>query len=140
MAMVLACASMQFSTNSAIALSGLLCERAMIRIAFQSSPIRSLPPSDSSGLALLLFAIVTRIRRVACNSGTSGLSLHQDTHYTDGLQAGQGAALLHQLYQLGLRLPERLKSLSKYSVDFATAQTHSERVMRFFDRVTTNFG
>src|SRR6202521_5832016 len=93
MAMVLACASMQFSTNSAIALSGLLCERAMIRIAFQSSPIRSLPLSDSSGLAVLLFAIVTRIRRVECNSGTRGLSLHQATHYTDGLNAGQGAAL-----------------------------------------------
>src|ERR1700682_6260486 len=92
MAMVLACASMQFSTNSAIALSGLLCERAMIRIAFQSSPIRSLPLSDSSGLAVLLFAIVTIIRCVECNSGTSGLSLHQATHYTDGLNAGQGAA------------------------------------------------
>jgi hypothetical protein len=52
-----------------------------------------LPLSDSSGLAVLLFAIVTRIRRVECNSGTSGLSLHQTTHYTDGLNAGQGAAL-----------------------------------------------
>src|SRR5208283_2019578 len=43
--MVLACASMLFSTNSAIAFRGLLCERAMMRIAFQSSPIRSLPLS-----------------------------------------------------------------------------------------------
>jgi hypothetical protein len=34
-----------FSTNSAIALSGLLCESAMIRIAFQSSPMRGLPLS-----------------------------------------------------------------------------------------------
>src|SRR5271163_527098 len=34
---------MQFSTSSAIAFNGLLCDRAMIRIAFQSSPIRSLP-------------------------------------------------------------------------------------------------
>ena len=34
---------MLFSTNSAIAFSGLLCDSAMIRIAFQSSPIRSLP-------------------------------------------------------------------------------------------------
>jgi hypothetical protein len=34
---------MLFSTSSAIAFSGLLCDRAMIRIAFQSSPIRSLP-------------------------------------------------------------------------------------------------
>jgi hypothetical protein len=36
---------MLFSTNSAIALSGLLCDSAMIRIAFQSSPIRSFPVS-----------------------------------------------------------------------------------------------
>src|ERR1700730_9766898 len=34
---------MLFSTSSAIAFSGLLCDRAMILIAFQSSPIRSLP-------------------------------------------------------------------------------------------------
>ena len=45
MVMVVACASMLFSTNSAIALSGLLCDSAMIRIAFQSSPILSLPRS-----------------------------------------------------------------------------------------------
>jgi hypothetical protein len=32
-----------FSTSSAIALSGLLCDRAMMVIAFQSSPILSLP-------------------------------------------------------------------------------------------------
>src|SRR5262245_54356739 len=38
---------MQFSTNSAIAFSGLLCDSAMMRIAFQSSPIRSLPPAMS---------------------------------------------------------------------------------------------
>jgi len=42
---VLARASMLFSTNSAIAFSGLLCDSAMMRIAFQSSPILSLPPS-----------------------------------------------------------------------------------------------
>src|SRR6266436_8697576 len=60
MAMVLACASMLFSTNSAMALSGLLCESAMIRIAFQSSPIRNLPLSDLFDLAALVFATVTR--------------------------------------------------------------------------------
>src|SRR5438034_3202008 len=43
--MVLACASTLFSTNSAIAFSGFPCESAMIRIAFQSSPILSLPRS-----------------------------------------------------------------------------------------------
>src|SRR4051812_40082186 len=36
---------MLFSTNSAIAFKGLLCESAIIRIAFQSSPMRSLPLS-----------------------------------------------------------------------------------------------
>jgi hypothetical protein len=36
-------ASMLFSTNSATAFSGLSCESAMIVIAFQSSPMRSLP-------------------------------------------------------------------------------------------------
>src|ERR1700682_5539814 len=59
MATVLACASMQFSTNSAMALSGLLCERAMIRIAFQSSPIRNLPLSDSFDLVALIFATLS---------------------------------------------------------------------------------
>src|SRR5438309_2828407 len=36
---------MLFSTNSAIAFNGFPCESAMIRIAFQSSPILSLPRS-----------------------------------------------------------------------------------------------
>src|SRR6267142_3349031 len=43
--MAFACASILFSMNSAIAFKGLLCESAMMRIAFQSSPIRSLPLS-----------------------------------------------------------------------------------------------
>ncbi len=43
--MVAAFASTLFSTNSAIAFKGLLCESAMMRIAFQSSPILSLPRS-----------------------------------------------------------------------------------------------
>ena len=34
-----------FSTNSATAFSGLLCDSAMIVIAFQSSPMRSRPPA-----------------------------------------------------------------------------------------------
>jgi hypothetical protein len=34
---------MLFSTSSAIAFSGLLCDSAMMVIAFQSSPILSLP-------------------------------------------------------------------------------------------------
>ena len=45
MVMVFAWASIEFSTNSAIAFRGLLCESAMIRIAFQSSPMRSFPLS-----------------------------------------------------------------------------------------------
>jgi len=34
---------MLFSTNSAMAFRGLLSESAMMRMAFQSSPMRSLP-------------------------------------------------------------------------------------------------
>ena len=44
------------------------------------------------------------------------------------------------LHQLGLSLPERLKSLSKCSADSAIACTDSERVRRFPDRSVTNFG
>ena len=40
---IVARASMEFSTNSAMALSGFDCESAMIVIAFQSLPMRSLP-------------------------------------------------------------------------------------------------
>jgi hypothetical protein len=36
-------ASMLFSTNSATAFNGFCCERAIIVIAFQSSPIRNRP-------------------------------------------------------------------------------------------------
>ena len=42
----------------AMPLSGLLCESAMMRMAFQSSPIRNLPLSDSFDLATLVFATV----------------------------------------------------------------------------------
>jgi hypothetical protein len=38
-----ALASMLFSTSSAIAFKGLVCDSAMMVMAFQSSPIRSLP-------------------------------------------------------------------------------------------------
>ena len=55
---LLAWASMLFSTNSAIALSGLDCERAIIRIAFQSSPMRSFPLSDPVDLAAPFLAKV----------------------------------------------------------------------------------
>src|ERR1019366_8498493 len=61
--MDLACASMLFSTNSATALSGLLWESAMMRIAFQSSPILSLP------LALRLRSTVLYILRDRPRSG-----------------------------------------------------------------------
>src|SRR5215468_9270632 len=64
MVMVLACASMLFSTSSAMALSGLACESAMIRIAFQSSPIRNLPLSDSLDLAALVFDTMARISAI----------------------------------------------------------------------------
>src|SRR5882762_1161135 len=117
MEMVLACASMLFSTSSAMALSGLLCESAMIRIAFQSSPIRNLPLSDSFDLAALIFATVTRIRRVDCKRGTSGLSLPSTTHYTDGLSCRA---------RLALQRPPRMESSSggfvRAVVEFGRAQ------------------
>src|SRR5438874_10872071 len=71
MAMVLACASMLFLTNSAMALSGLLCDSAIMRMAFQSSPIRNLPLSDSFDLAALVFATVMNSQRfsVECKAG-----------------------------------------------------------------------
>src|SRR5450755_486314 len=57
MTIAAACASMLFSTNSAMALSGLLCDRAMIRIAFQSSPILSLPAALGRSLRAVLAAV-----------------------------------------------------------------------------------
>jgi hypothetical protein len=43
MVMVRACASMLFSTNSAMALYGLFCDKAMIVMAFHASPMRTRP-------------------------------------------------------------------------------------------------
>src|SRR5450755_2618791 len=65
MTIVLAFASMLFSTNSAMALSGLLCDRAMIRMAFQSSPILSLPASLGRSLRAVLAAVTSNRPRVA---------------------------------------------------------------------------
>jgi hypothetical protein len=48
-------ASILFSTNSATALSGLFCDKAMMVMAFQSSPIRSRP--ELRGLRVLLFVL-----------------------------------------------------------------------------------
>ena len=59
---------MLFSTNSATALSGLLCDRAMMRIAFQSSPILSLPRS------LFLAFMVTCMSRGANGSRPKSIS------------------------------------------------------------------
>src|SRR4030095_12673181 len=54
-----ALASMLFSTSSAIAFSGLLCDKAMMVIAFQSSPILSLPRARSRVLAAAVAMAVT---------------------------------------------------------------------------------
>jgi hypothetical protein len=40
---------MLFSTNSATAVSGFDCDKAMILIAFQSSPMGSLPVCSGAG-------------------------------------------------------------------------------------------
>jgi hypothetical protein len=42
-----ACASIEFSTNSATALSGFDCDSAMVVMAFQWSPMQSLPAAVS---------------------------------------------------------------------------------------------
>src|ERR1700722_9385505 len=86
MAMVLAWASMLFSTNSAMALSGLLCESAMIRIAFQSSPIRSLPLSDSFDLDVRVFVTMTRNSRGGGQGSGTDLSLSSATYYIETLR------------------------------------------------------
>src|SRR5437660_12608849 len=83
MAIVLACASILFSTNSAMALSGLLCDRAMIRIAFQSSPIRNLPLSDSFDLVALVFATVTKNSAGWRKPGKNDHSLPAVTSYIE---------------------------------------------------------
>src|SRR5215472_10888781 len=57
MTMVLAFASILFSTSSAMALRGLLCDSAMMRIAFQSSPIRNLPRSDALDFTALILPL-----------------------------------------------------------------------------------
>jgi hypothetical protein len=67
----------------------------MIRIAFQSSPIRNLPLSDSFDLVVLIFAIVTRHSNALSATQGRPVSASTGTHYTDGLNAGQGAALTH---------------------------------------------
>src|ERR1035438_6786822 len=101
--MVFACASMQFSTNSAMALSGLLCERAMIRMAFQSSPIRNLPLSDSFDL-VFIFAMVTRTSTCCVQQSNNRSQPRSGTHYTDGLKCRQGELLKRVLIGTVLRL------------------------------------
>ena len=64
----LARASMLFSTNSATAFSGLLCERAIMRIAFQLSPMRNLP--ESAVFNAVINAFLSRrnqVRNVGAN-------------------------------------------------------------------------
>src|SRR6516225_4595032 len=73
---------MLFSTNSAMALSGLAWDRAMIRMAFQSSPILSLPLSDSFDLAALVFATMARSPR-GCLEGKVNCSRPAFSHYIE---------------------------------------------------------
>src|SRR5260370_30692004 len=91
MVMVLARALMLFAPNSAMAFSGLLCESAMIRIAFQSSLIRNLPFSDSCDLAALVFAIVTiELHGSSARQGGPISACHQPSTISRALAAGQG--------------------------------------------------
>src|SRR5215469_12774236 len=109
MTMVLACASMLFSTSSAMALSGLLCESAMMRMAFQSSPIRNLPLSNSFDLAAAVFATLTRNSTHLFYEPKDLLSPPSANHYNKG-QAQQGGCLMRQPLSGGDCL-ERLLSL-----------------------------
>src|SRR5215469_15013294 len=109
MTMVLACASMLFSTSSAMALSGLLCESAMMRMAFQSSPIRNLPLSNSFDLAAAVFATLTRNSTHLFYEPKDLLSPPSANHYNKG-QAQQGGCLMIQPLSGGDFL-ERLLSL-----------------------------
>jgi hypothetical protein len=77
-----------------MALSGLLWERAMIRIAFQSSPIRNLPLSESVDLVVLIFATVTRNSMHLCNRGTtvspsSAHPLYRQPYWRAGVQPSE---------------------------------------------------
>src|SRR6476659_2646730 len=89
---------MLFSTNSAIAFKGLLCESAMIRIAFQSSPILSLPRSA----ALLCRAFIDFDPR------TTGPSLElRDTYRSSSFTMSSCLATTRRWYDGRLPLTER---------------------------------
>lgn len=60
MMIALARASMLFSTNSAMAFKGFAWESAMMRMAFQSSPIRNFPFSERFVLFASLFTTARR--------------------------------------------------------------------------------
>jgi hypothetical protein len=64
-----ALASMLFSTSSAIAFSGLLCDSAMMVIAFQLSLILSLPRARSRVLAAAVTIAAKYYRKLASASG-----------------------------------------------------------------------
>src|SRR5215469_4790717 len=89
---VLACASMLFSTNSAIAFRGLLWESAMMRMAFQSSPIRNLPFSDMFRLAVPFF--VTDV--LSLSAGWKRLRSTDHATITCGLNPTQSCAVVPQ--------------------------------------------
>src|SRR5215469_12702211 len=89
---VLACASILFSTNSAIAFRGLLWESAMMRMAFQSSPIRNLPFSDMFRLAVLFF--VTNVRSLSVEWKRPRSTDHATI--TCGLNPTQSCAVMPQ--------------------------------------------
>jgi len=102
---------MQFSTNSAMALSGLLCESAMIRMAFQSSPIRNLPPSGSFDLAALIFATVTgnSTRRLQERQDRSQPAIRPLTIPT-AIAAGQGRHYCRLLTELDQKIISQLRT------------------------------
>ena len=98
MTTVLARASMLFSTNSAMAFRGLLWERAMMRMAFQSSPIRSLPLSDALLLAALFF-----VTGAAGRASVRTMLSRPAINYIEDIACGQSMAV---------NRPQKCRSLS----------------------------
>src|ERR1700728_3748629 len=98
--------------------------------AFSQVPPRAQPLSPMKALALL--STLQSADIVLPTTDGREIRLRRITEPTT-----EQKSLLHQL---GLSLPERLKSLSKCSADRATACTDSERLSWFPDCFVTNFG
>src|SRR5437763_14926520 len=121
--MVLACASMLFSTNSAMASSGLLCENAMIRIAFQSSPIRNLPLSDSFDFAALIFAAYPPASSDNNLADIGSCRESEDCNYLGATLGESGSGAVVSIRQTGLSCDKGPSDSMKLGASLFTTQT-----------------